>query len=230
MKKKLQVAVMQPYIFPYIGQLSLIDAVDHCVFFDDVSFMKKQFTHKNTIIVNHRNYTFTIPLKKKSQNQLIKNIQILDLETFKNKFFIILYHGYKKSKYFTQGMDYVDKVLSFQTNLICDLAIRSIEEFFKILDIKKSFHRSSILSPETQGLQPASDRLISITKKLDSACYINGPGGVKLYSKSYFLKQGVKLDFLDPNVDKKDELSIIHLLMNYSKEDIEKKLKNYNLF
>lgn len=230
MKKDLRVAIMQPYIFPYIGQLNLVDAVDHYVFFDDVSFMKKQFTHKNTIIINNCNYTFTIPLKKKSQNQLIKNIEILDLETFKNKFFVILYHGYKKSKYFTQGMDYVDKVLSNKTTLICDLAIISIKEFFKIIDIQKSFHRSSILSPETQGLQPASDRLISITKKLNSSYYINGPGGVKLYSKSYFQKQGIKLDFLNPIVDKKNELSLIHLLMNYNLEDIKIKLKNYNLF
>ena len=51
MKKDLRVAIMQPYIFPYIGQLSLVDAVDHYVFFDDVSFMKKQFTHKVSLLL-----------------------------------------------------------------------------------------------------------------------------------------------------------------------------------
>ena len=37
----IKVAIMQPYAFPYFGYLQLMKAVDHFVFMDDVTFIKK---------------------------------------------------------------------------------------------------------------------------------------------------------------------------------------------
>ena len=37
----MSVAVMQPYVFPYIGYFQLIKSVDVFVFYDDVNFIKK---------------------------------------------------------------------------------------------------------------------------------------------------------------------------------------------
>ena len=54
MLNETRVAIMQPYIFPYIGQLNLIQAADKFVFFDDVNFNNKAFIHKNTIIINDK--------------------------------------------------------------------------------------------------------------------------------------------------------------------------------
>ena len=221
---------MQPYIFPYIGQLNLIHAVDKFVFFDDVNFSNKAFTHKNVIQINNRPFAFTIPIKYKSQNKLIKDLVIHDLDKFKQEFFMTLYYGYKKSKFFKQGIDYVEKVLSLNTDSISDLAIFSITEFFELLEIKKNFYKSSIISPATQGLQPASDRLISITKTLGSNYYINGSGGVRFYNKDYFAKQKVKLNFLKPEVNPQEMFSIIHVLMNNHKTKIHEFLNKYSLF
>ena len=36
----MKIAIMQPYIFPYIGYFQLINAVDKMVFYDDVIFIK----------------------------------------------------------------------------------------------------------------------------------------------------------------------------------------------
>ena len=35
----MKAAIMQPYIFPYIGYFQLINAVDHFMFYDDVNFV-----------------------------------------------------------------------------------------------------------------------------------------------------------------------------------------------
>lgn len=223
---------MQPYIFPYIGQLNLIQAVDKFVFFDDVNFVTKGFTHRNTILINKKIHTFIIPIKKKSQNTLIKDTVVLDIEKFKYDFFIKLERAYKKSKFFTQGMEYVKTVFDFNSKYISDFAIYSTTQFFDFLDLNKNFYESSTLCPETQGLKPASDRLIKITKKLDSKHYINGPGGFThgLYDKEYFAKNKIKLNFLQPCVVKGQELSIIHLMMHNSKEQLLQKLNDYTLF
>jgi hypothetical protein len=35
----MKIAIMQPYIFPYIGYFQLINAVDKFVFYDDVNYV-----------------------------------------------------------------------------------------------------------------------------------------------------------------------------------------------
>ena len=36
-----KIAIMQPYIFPYIGYMNLVNASDKFVFYDDVNFIKR---------------------------------------------------------------------------------------------------------------------------------------------------------------------------------------------
>ena len=72
----MKVAIMQPYIFPYIGYFQLIEAVDKFIFLDDVNFIKKGWINRNQILVNNQVYLFTIPLQKASQNILIKDTKI----------------------------------------------------------------------------------------------------------------------------------------------------------
>ncbi|MEO8664089.1 MAG: WbqC family protein, partial [Ignavibacteria bacterium] len=82
----MKLAIMQPYVFPYIGYFQLINAVDKFVLFDDVSFIKKGWINRNRILVNKQEYTFTIPLKKASQNKLIKDIEISEENNWRDKF------------------------------------------------------------------------------------------------------------------------------------------------
>ena len=59
----IKIAVMQPYAFPYFGYLQLMKAVDHFVFMDDVTFIKKGFMNRNKIIANGKEQLFTIPVR-----------------------------------------------------------------------------------------------------------------------------------------------------------------------
>ena len=67
----IKVAVMQPYAFPYFGYLQLMKAVDHFVFMDDVTFIKKGWMNRNKLIANGEEQIFTIPVSKISQNKKI---------------------------------------------------------------------------------------------------------------------------------------------------------------
>ena len=70
------VAIMQPYLFPYIGYWQLIHAVDTFVIFDDVNYIKKGYINRNNILVNGQKQTFTLELMSASQNKLINDIDI----------------------------------------------------------------------------------------------------------------------------------------------------------
>jgi hypothetical protein len=48
----MKIAVMQPYLFPYIGYWQLLQAVDIFVMFDDANFKKQGYMNRNTLLVN----------------------------------------------------------------------------------------------------------------------------------------------------------------------------------
>ena len=72
-----KVAIMQPYLFPYIGYFQLLNAVDIFVLFDDVNYINRGWINRNRILLNGKPHLFTIPLHKASQNKLINEIEIM---------------------------------------------------------------------------------------------------------------------------------------------------------
>ncbi|MFM1836501.1 MAG: hypothetical protein RJA04_1189, partial [Bacteroidota bacterium] len=72
----MSVAIMQPYFFPYLGYFQLVQAVDDFVFYDDVMFIKKGWINRNRILLQGREFLFTIPLEKQSQNKTIRESRV----------------------------------------------------------------------------------------------------------------------------------------------------------
>jgi NDP-sugar pyrophosphorylase family protein len=70
----MKLAIMQPYLFPYIGYFQLIHAADLFVLYDDVNFRKQSWINRNKILLNGKDYTFTIPCRGVSSNKLINAV------------------------------------------------------------------------------------------------------------------------------------------------------------
>ena len=62
----MKLAIMQPYLFPYIGYFQLIQAADKFVVYDNIQFTKKGWINRNRILVNGKDEFITLPLKKDS--------------------------------------------------------------------------------------------------------------------------------------------------------------------
>ena len=234
-----RIGIMQPYVFPYIGYMNLVKASDKFVFYDDVNFIKKGWINRNRIMLMGEPYRFSIPLKHQSQNVLIKDTEVSNLHKFSEKFLLQLVSSYKKSPYKDSVLDYVREVLTCGHVSISEVAIGSVELFFKYLGIEKSFHYSSKEFSETRGLEKA-ERLIKITETLKSKHYINAIGGTSLYGKEFFASKGIKLDFVKPSLMPYEHcnvsgsnftpgLSIIDIMMNLSEHDIRSQLDNFEL-
>ena len=129
----MKIAVMQPYLFPYLGYFQLAASVDRFVFFDDVNFIKKGYIHRNSIVVNGELNRFSIPLKKASQNDLIKDVWVADtFEDWKVKFIKTLEINYSKAPYFSEVMDLLKKVL--KNDNLSELALESVRSVFEYLN------------------------------------------------------------------------------------------------
>lgn len=70
------VAIMQPYLFPYIGYWQLVNAVDAFVIYDDVNFIKQGYINRNNILSNEKSQQFTLELIGASSNKLINEIEV----------------------------------------------------------------------------------------------------------------------------------------------------------
>lgn len=46
----MNVGIMQPYFFPYLGYFQLMASVDTWVFFDDIQFVNKGWVNRNRIL------------------------------------------------------------------------------------------------------------------------------------------------------------------------------------
>ena len=44
----MRLAIMQPYLFPYLGYFQLINSVDTFVIYDDVNYIKGGWINRNT--------------------------------------------------------------------------------------------------------------------------------------------------------------------------------------
>ena len=90
----MKLAIMQPYLFPYIGYFQLIHAADLFVLYDDVNFRKQSWINRNKILLNGKDYTFTIPCRGVSSNKLINEVELDKTKDFALNFFKLIHHGY----------------------------------------------------------------------------------------------------------------------------------------
>jgi len=230
----MSIAVMQPYIFPYLGYFQLIDAVDTFVFYDDVHFIKRGWINRNKILVNGAEFLFSIPVVKASQNKLINEIEVNITPKWLQQFYATLTQNYKNAPYFEDVFQLIKKVFSKEYSSISDLAIESVVQISNYLELPTRFEISSERYGASIGMDKA-DRLISICKKKGSDTYINPSGGKELYYKDYFESKGISLSFIENDLvpytqfsgDFVQGLSIIDVLMFNSNEATRRLIDNY---
>ncbi|MCB0704405.1 MAG: WbqC family protein [Saprospiraceae bacterium] len=233
-----RIAIMQPYIFPYVGYFQLIEAVDVFVFYDDVNFIKGGWINRNRTLASGREQLFTIPCQGISSNKQINEIEVQAQNKWREKLIKSIRQAYSKAPFFDIFFPVVEELIFSEVSMISELAMNSIRACSDYIGQNTSFNISSVDFPETKGMDRA-DRLIAISKKMAAENYINPQGGMELYDKAYFASNDIRLDFLKaainpyPQIGSKEfvpGLSIIDLLMHIQPEEVQfKYLKNYAL-
>lgn len=230
----MKVAIMQPYIFPYLGYFQLIQAVDTFVFYDDVNFIKRGWINRNRILVNGQEHLITFPLKKASQNKLIKDVEVALDDIWLQQFYKTLEQNYKHAPYYTQTLKLIQTVFETPHTTIAELAMHSVKVISDDLGINTNFKLSSVDFPETIGMSK-SERLIKISQLNGSDHYVNPSGGKVLYDKTDFRLNGLTLSFIENELlpyrqfdgNFVNGLSIIDVLMFNTIEEVNYLINKY---
>jgi hypothetical protein len=229
------IAVMQPYLFPYIGYFQLMHAVDEFVFFDNVNFVNKGWINRNRILLQGKEHLFSLPLTKASQNRNINEIAVSVDDKWRAKFMRSIEAGYKKAPQFERVNPLLEKILNKKSENLADFIARSFEQINAYLGLRTPLVNASRQYPSTSLKGP--DRIIEICNLAEANVYVNAIGGRELYSKERFLDSGVQLRFISTlpwkygqqGADFVPNLSIIDVLMNSSPLEVQEGLLSYEL-
>lgn len=228
----MNVGIMQPYLFPYLGYFQLINAVDTFVIYDDVNFIKQGWINRNRILLNGSEYMFNIILNGASSFKKINEIEIIPNN---HKLIATIKQAYRKAPFFIEAYPVLNNIfLDKETNLAFFLT-NSLYAIAKYLDINTPIVVSSEIEKDTS--LKGEDKVIDICRQLKANCYINAIGGHELYSKEKFAENGLELNFIKSNPIMYNQfnnqfipwLSIIDVMMFNSPEEINKMLNQYEL-
>jgi hypothetical protein len=234
----MRIAIMQPYVFPYLGYFQLLHAADRFLLFDDVNFIKKGWINRNRILLQGEPYTFTIPIQDVSQNRTIKDSMISPDPAWKQKLLANIRHAYLKAPLFNEVYPSIEEMIGKAEGSIAGLAERSIRWAAERLSLTATIQRTSDLAiaPTIKG----QERILAICSQLGASMYINPANGAELYDADAFASHGVALRFLRMDADVQYDqvgsdrhvpaLSIIDVLMNCTQEQVLASMARYRIF
>lgn len=233
----MKVAIMQPYIFPYLGYFQLIESVDYFVFFDDVNFIKKGWINRNKLLNKQQEFVFSIPLKKASQNRKINEHFVFEKDKWVNNFLKSFETFYSIAPNYKVIRDLINSTFEGSEENISELAILGIEQVYSYLEIPKNpILRSSELQYNREG--KGVMKILSICSELNATEYINASGGRMLYDQDVFESKGVKLGFINSNLSEYKQgnssnffsgLSILDILVWNSKSAVVDMMGKYEI-
>lgn len=228
----MKLAVMQPYLFPYLGYFQLIHAVDTFVVYDDVNYIKGGWINRNNILNQGRSQRVTLAVSGASPNKHINQVGVGGNGESMLK---SIYHAYTKAPQFKAVYHLLESVLlQEETNLAVYLE-KGLRLICDYLDLHPEWHVSSGIA-KNEALR-GQDKILDICAVLEATHYINLSGGRGLYDRETFKERGVRLSFIESRPvsypqfrgEYVPNLSIIDMMMFNSKEQCKLLLGEYRL-
>lgn len=200
----MKVGIMQPYFFPYIGYFQLIAHTDKFVFFDIVQYNKRSWMNRNRILHQDKPDDFqyiTVPVSKHEKGSLIKDIRVSNDGKWQNKILSQLM-VYKKLKapFYNEIRQLVEKLMSDDSHTLLDLSIGSTRYVCDYLDIAFNYEIASEMNLDMKNVSDPGDWALEISKYKKASEYVNPPGGQSIFDEDKFVKNNIKLSFLEPKL------------------------------
>lgn len=229
------IAMMQPYLFPYLGYFQLIKAADVFVLGDDLQFIRAGWVNRNRILCNGQARLITFPLKKDHFELPIMQRQLI--EGFADeaaRIVNLIRQNYRKAPYFAQVMPLLESLIRFPQLNLALYAEHALRELCAYLQINTPILRGSDLALES--CTDKQDRVIRIAQELSATTVLNSIGGLELYDRDHFARNGLLLRFFKMDAIEYPQfahafvpnLSIIDVLMFNSVERIQELLTACN--
>lgn len=234
----MDISIMQPYLFPYIGYFQMINCSDYFIIADDVQYIKKGWVNRNRILLNGEPSLITLPVKRGNSLAKINENQFVEKDHPRGRTYFLnkIYNAYHKAPEFEVSYALIEKILNYRNNNVGEYLQNSIREICSYLNIQ-----TEMIMESTFDLLPDmnyQDSVIDVCKRLEATRYINAIGGMNLYSAEKFKAHGIELNFIKTreSITYKQfyhqfvpGLSIIDVMMFNTVTQIKELLTEYDL-
>ena len=186
-----KVAVLQSSYIPWKGYFELINDVDEFIIYDDVQFSKNDWRNRNIILTKEGKQWLTIPVRHKSLNQNINEIEISNYNWNKKHWNAII-TNYAKSTYFLE----VSKVLKpmyekVHSKMISEINLTFLNFFCELLNMNTKIRCSTDYNYNTKYKK--QDRLISLLMAAKATDYLSGPSAKNYIDSKIFNNHNINL-------------------------------------
>lgn len=228
------VAIMQPYLFPYIGYWQLLQASDCFVVYDDVNYINRGWINRNRILVNGEPLLVTLPLLQASQNRRIRDIEIAPAAQWRSRLLRTVEMAYRKTPCFDQVFPLVERILGHDDTNLAGFLGHQLHCLARFMGLETRIVASSTAYQNSQ--LAGQERILDICRQERASTYINAQGGRSLYEPTAFASQDIDLRFIamrplpypQRNASFTPYLSIIDALMEVGPQGIEPHLKAFD--
>jgi hypothetical protein len=185
---------MQPYFFPYLGYLQLMRSCDLFVILDDVQYMKGGWINRNRILVGGQPGWLTLPVEKDSIQLQINQRSYAPGEGPRSTIRAQIANAYRRAPHRASVMPLVETVMAFEDRNVAGFNTHLLRRLHERLELRCEIVVSSALEKEP-GLA-GQERVIDMCRRLGASRYINAIGGMELYDRDSFGRQGIDLKFV----------------------------------
>ena len=232
----MNLGIMQPYFFPYIGYFQLMNAVDEFVVYDNIEFTKKGWINRNRILVNGKDSFITLPLKKDSDYLDVRDRYLADSWLSERvKMLNRIKESYRKAPQFDSVYPVIEKCILYDESNLFKYILNSLKIVKAYIEIDTPLVISSTITID--DTLKADKKVIAICKARKADTYVNAIGGMELYLKETFQEKDIELKFIKSKPFEYPQfgdafvpwLSIIDVIMFNPQDRIVQMLREYEL-
>lgn len=220
------ITINQPMFLPWAGMINQVILSDIFVYYDDVDFPNNSsFINRIQIKSPSGTIWLNIPIDKKRSEKKINATYISYVENWQKKHIETIYRFYKKTKYFKDLEELIEKIYSKKFITISDFNIYSFELILSYFNIKKDMFKSS----ELNILGTSSKRLLDICKYFNANIYITGHGARNYLKHDLFEENNIEVKYMNYKINQYNQnfedftpyVSILDLIANEGKDGIK---------
>jgi len=180
------IAIHQSHYLPWLGYIDKIDRVDRFVMLDDVQFEKNDWQNRNRILSPQGWQWLTVPVTF-SFGQQIRQVALSD-SRWREKHWKSLAAVYGKSPFFKDTREDLETLYARSWTSLVDLNHALLSWLLDRLGVDTEV----ILSSELGVTGKATDRLVSLCRKLGGTSYLYGGHGKDYMDMEKFRQDGIE--------------------------------------
>lgn len=221
------VTIHQPEHIPWLGFFNKVEQAELLVLLDVVQYRKNYFQNRNRILGPDGTIWLTVPvLTKGHMSKTIKDMEINNATSWRDKYWKSIYYNYKKHPYFADYAPFFEETCKREWQLLVELNEYIIRYFLDVLGIKTEVLRASEMGAE--GTR--SELLLDICLRTNATAYLAGQHGKDYLNETIFAEQDIQVmhhQFVHPVYPqfRREEfvshLSTLDLLFNCGKESLQ---------